>query len=597
MFVEVYDLDLRKTAILQNAFDIEEDLVINNINHLKFSLPRNDPKVQYCSPFHYVRYGDKMYRILPTDEEINITPYMTYECEHVISTLIDEIIYGDVVIGNIGTYTSDVIEYVLSKQSKRNWVLGKCEFNRQFEYGWSNESLLSALFSIPNLFVEKYIWDFDTTKYPWTVNLLKLNEDQDPTLYIKEGKNVISLKRRSDPSNICTKLYAQGYGEGINALTFEDINNGKPYVESSDEIKAKYGIKQRLFVDRRYENKESLLQAAKAMLKELEEPYYEYEVEFVELDSSTFNKADVGKVAMIMAGGLKYKTYITGVNRKITSSGVEMKLTIANKPEDIASSVADLADRQRIEMTYAQGATQLYAQSIQANCDSSSGTILSFHIPSEMKIVNAVKAKIKIEQFRAYSKSTSVQEQSVQTSSSGGGSTQTSSSGGGSTQTSSGGGGVTKDTGPSGINVKYDMAETTEVSGHKHEIRQVIAHQHEIELDDHTHSVSIPSHTHSTNIPSHTHSTTIPSHDHEITPGIYRFGNPSRFSLYVNNVFRESFNSTGAEIDLTQYLVSTDGKIPRGSWHSIEIRPNDLAYVSIDMFVQGFVQSRGDATV
>ena len=37
--------------------------------------------------------------------------------------------------------------------------------------------------------------------------------------------------------------------------------------------------------------------------------------------------------------------------------------------------------------------------------------------------------------------------------------------------------------------------------------------------------------------------------------------------------------------------------IPRGTWHSVEIRPDDLAYVSMDMYVQGFVQSRGDATV
>ena len=49
---------------------------------------------------------------------------------------------------------------------------------------------------------------------------------------------------------------------------------------------------------------------------------------------------------------------------------------------------------------------------------------------------------------------------------------------------------------------------------------------------------------------------------------------------------------------MTQYLVDANSKlIPRGSWLSIEVRPNDLAYVSIDMFVQGFVQSRGDTTV
>ena len=90
----------------------------------------------------------------------------------------------------------------------------------------------------------------------------------------------------------------------------------------------------------------------------------------------------------------------------------------------------------------------------------------------------------------------------------------------------------------------------------------------------------------------------IPAHEHDITPGIYFYGSPRQFDLYVNGKKKATIVSTDTELDLTQYLVDTSSKlIPRGSWLSIEIRPNDLAYVSIDMFVQGFVQSRGDATV
>lgn len=122
------------------------------------------------------------------------------------------------------------------------------------------------------------------------------------------------------------------------------------------------------------------------------------------------------------------------------------------------------------------------------------------------------------------------------------------------------------------------------------------AHTHEI--DDHSHSVRIPSHSHNVTIPGHSHNITIPAHEHDITPGIYFYGSPRQFDLYVNGKKKATIVSTDTELDLTQYLVDTSSKlIPRGSWLSIEIRPNDLAYVSIDMFVQGFVQSRGDATV
>lgn len=595
--IEVYDKSLKKQAILQNALDIDENITINAVSTFTFSLPRNDPKNVYCAPFNYVKYGKQMYRILPSEIDLTVTPTITYECEHVIATLIDELMYGDIVIGNLGVYTTEVIEFVLSKQKTKNWKLGVCDFARQFEYGWSNESLLSALFSIPNSFVEPYIWEFDTTSYPWTVSLKKLDTNQNPQLYIRQEKNLITLTKRSDPTNICTRLYAHGYGEGINTLTFSDINDGKPYIDSPQEYIDKYGIKEKLFVDRRYENKESLLEAARAMLNELQEPYVEYEVDFVEVSEQFFDKAQVGKVCMIIADDIKYKTYIVGVEWSYGET-VDCKLTIANKPQDVASSVADLADRQRVEMTYAQGATQLYAQSLQANCDSNHGAEMQFYIPSEMKIVNSVKVKIKMSRFRAYSQATSTTNKTTSTSSSGGQSTQTSSSGGGGSTTSSGGGGGTKTTGAGGVDVQWGDRETTVSDGHTHFVREVVGHRHNIDLPNHTHSVSIPAHSHSVRIPAHTHNVDIPGHNHQITPGIYFFGSAKSFTLYVNDISRGSFSTSGAEVDITKYLISgDDGLISRGTWHSVNIVPDDLAYVCLDMYVQGFVQSRGDNTV
>ena len=596
--IEVFDAGLKKLAILQNAYDVKESLNINAIYHLTFSLPYQDPKQKYCQPFNYVRFGKTLYRILPEALDISSVDTITYECEHVIATLIDDIMPGDVVVGNLGVYTEDVINYVLNRQETKRWVLGVCEFSRQFEYGWSNESLLSALFSIPSNFVDPYIWDYDTTVYPWVVNLRRLNTEQNPQLYIRKGKNLISLKRQSDPTNLCTRLYGYGYGEGVNALSFADINGGKPYIESPQEYKDKYGLKTKVWVDRRYENKESLLQAARAMLSELQEPGIEYEVEFVQINEQFYNKAQLGKIAEIITGEIRYKTYITGIEWVYKVDGVDCKLTIANKPKDIAASVADLADRQRIEMTYAQGATQLYAQSLQANCDANNGAKMQFYIPTEMRIVNSVKIKVEMSRFRAYSQATSTTDKSTRTSSSGGQSTQTSSSGGGGSTTSGSGGGGIKTTGAGGVDVQWGDRVTTTVENHSHSVRAVVGHRHNIDLPSHSHSVSIPSHSHSVSIPSHTHTVEIPGHNHRVTPGIYFFGSAKRFSVLVNGVNRGSFSASGTELDITKYLTNANsGTIPRGTWHSIEVVPDDLAYIYLDMYVQGFVQSRGDATV
>ncbi len=405
-------------------------------------------------------------------------------------------------------------------------------------------------------------------------------------------------------------------------LTIKSVNNGLEYIQSPQEYIDKYGLIERIWIDRRYEDPASLLSAAQVMLNELQDPLQQFEISFAELDESDYNVAQIGKRVRILQTelGTQVDTYVTELTYKyddVPSS----KIIVANKSTDIASSVADMADRQRIEQAYAQGATQLYSQSLQANCDSQNGAVMDFYLPEDMRIVNKIVAKVRVGSFRAYSKATKAAESKVVSSTTASQKTYSSTSGGGSTSTTSSGGGQTS----GATTLESSNVLPSQTSGqavHNHGLSrgarlattsdgQTIdgyetfvwsgahvhpAHTHEI--DDHSHSVRIPSHSHNVTIPGHSHNITIPAHEHDITPGIYFYGSPRQFDLYVNGKKKATIVSTDTELDLTQYLVDTSSKlIPRGSWLSIEIRPNDLAYVSIDMFVQGFVQSRGDATV
>ena len=147
--LEIFDKSRKRIAIAENASGVEEERKINSLWYLTFSLPYNDAKNEYCQPFNYVRYnGGELYRIMPVDAEIAETGLLTYQCEHVLATLIDNVLFGYHVVGNRGTYTADCIRYVLNRQRVQNWVLYECDFARQFEYGWTQETLLSALFSI-----------------------------------------------------------------------------------------------------------------------------------------------------------------------------------------------------------------------------------------------------------------------------------------------------------------------------------------------------------------------------------------------------------------------------------------------------------------
>lgn len=606
--IEIFDRNRVKRAILQNAFDIEEDMQINSLYTLTFSLPYDDPKTAFCRPFWMARYNGRLYRIQPSALEISDAGAITYTCEHVIATLIDKALFGYYHIGGLGVYTDEVLRWLLSFQS--DWRLGQCDFSRQFEYGWEQETLLAAFHSVPARFTEPYIWEYDTESYPWTVHLKKLDLNGRPQLYIRNEKNVLQLRRESSTHEICTRLYPLGYGEGVNQLGIKEVNGGVPYLQSPPGYIEKYGIVERIWIDRRYEDAESLKQAAQVMLDELQEPVEEYEVSFAELDGGDFDKAELGKAVQITDTrlGLVKTSYVTGITRR-TGSVAESTLTIANKAQNIAGTVADMADRQRIEAAYAQGATQIYSHSLQVNADAKSGAILDFSIPSEMRIVNKVLAKIRMESFRAYSKATDGGGSITQTSGASSSST-TSSGGGGSTTseassittTKSGGGATT--TSMEQIRTPVSSTESAEVpskngGSHYHFYTNNVAnHTHASPAHahgmSHTHKVSMSSHSHGM---SHTHMVTVPGHAHAITPGIYRFGSPKGFTLLVNGVQKEIFHETTAELDLTPYLLDDTGKIRRGSFQSIEVRPDDLAYISIVLYVQGFVQSRGDMTV
>lgn len=620
--LEIFDKNRRRIAIAENAYDVSEDQKINALWYLYFSLPFNDPKNEYCQPFNYVRCdGGELYRIMPAAETIDETGGIAYQCEHVLATLLDNVLFGYHVVGNLGVYTADCITYVLDHQLTENWVLYECEFSRQFEYGWEQESLLSALFSIASP-LSGYMWETDTSVYPWRLSLRDLGAKTKPELYIRYAWNMLSFEESRDPQQVCTRLYPLGYGEGVNQLSISSINDGLPYIQSPQAYIDKYGIVERIWIDRRYEDVESLKSAAEVMLAELQEPVRQFTIGFAELDDSDYNVARIGKRMRVEHPdtGEKIDTYITGIKYtrgNITTSAI----TVANRSTDIASSVADMADRQRIEQAYSQGATQLYAQNLQANCNKDNGAVMNFYLPEGMRIINSVMVKIQAGPFRAYSGVTSTEEASTVTSTVKASEAVTSGSGGGtSTSTESGGGATSGATALESSNVLPSQTSGQAVHNHgipteyrlavvdsKNNIINGVdwvpsgAHthpEHSHQIPAHTHRFTVSSHSHSITIPAHSHDVTIPAHSHDIAPGIYFFGSPKTLDVYVNGTKRITINGTDAEIDLTDYLTDAEtAMIPRGTWHSVEIRPDDLAYVSMDMYVQGFVQSRGDATV
>ena len=183
--------------------------VYNDLWTARFTLPADDPKNKYCQPFNYVEIFDdkrriELFRIKGEDLERAVKGFKTYLCEHVIITLIDDVLFQFHKVGNIGVFTPEAINYVLSHQVTRNWVLGRCDFMHQFLYKWESENLLAALFSIPRPFAGEWHITYDTTAYPWTVNILRA--ETEIGCEIRRRKNMQGITVNKDVKNLVTKI-------------------------------------------------------------------------------------------------------------------------------------------------------------------------------------------------------------------------------------------------------------------------------------------------------------------------------------------------------------------------------------------------------
>lgn len=609
----VYDQNMQRLAYLDKAFNISYTTRLNALWTASFSMPAADHKNEYCQPFYFVELFDgekkvELFRIMPTRQEKGTSNIVTYECEHVLATLLDNLLFGCHQIGNVGVYTTQVLRYIIDKQIDKHWRLGQVDFARQFEYKWENENLLAALFSVPQPFTEYYQWTFDTAHYPWTLNLVR--GETEPTCELRYCKNMMGITKTVDPTNIVTRLYCLGYGEGDNQLNIKSINGGKPYLE----VSSPYGIKEAAFIDRRYEDANSLKAAGQAMLNELSVPYVSYSVDAIDISEKSGSEYDrfiAGKLVHVIdrEDGIEFNAYITETTKTIGEA--TPKLTIANKEKDIATSISDLQERQRIEQTYSQGATNLMQIAYADNADPDHPARLKVFIPAEMVRINKLLLQFQLEPFRAFSQATGGGGSLADTTAGGGGYADTTSNGGGSyDSTDSGGGsydttGVDSYTGNSsgGHNHGIYPGERLAIWGGTLEDGSVVSdgyvtwvksgdHRHVIDIPSHWHNFSVPSHSHSFSIPSHKHSFNIPSHTHEIKQGIYEGTTADNVIIKVDG---NTVPVYGNELDIVPYLSTGDGgRILRNTWHEIEITPDKMTRIIANIFIQLFVNSRGE---
>lgn len=645
------DINNEVVAILDQAYKIGYSLNRNKLAFCSFTLPLNDSKVALVQPKYFVELHDYDRRIgtFIVNPKFTVknesTNEVTFECEHVLALLHNDILLGYHQYTNLNT--SQVLTNLLAMQEVKHWTLGTVEFSRGFHYSWENEdSLLNALFSVPKPFDEPFTWSYNDSEYPFTLNLVKPSDAVKGM--ITAGKDLRGIEVTSDPTNIITRIYPLGNGEGVNQLNIAKVNGGSLYLRNA-AAEAAYGVHKRVWVDRRFEDAQTLKQSAQAILDKFSRPQVSVEIEALDyslIDPYELAGYQLGDVLRVYDQDTDTDTLIR--LEKIEKDDVygnplDMKLELGDIRNTSAMTIADLQKKQLVNDTYSQGATNIDSRDFSDNCDATFPAELRFYIPDDVVNINEMLLTFETRKYRAYSKaieggggiatSTASGGGTTVTSAGGGGTTKSTTSGGGTTATSSSGGGTTQSTTSGGVHrhLMFDwidqpgtaslpvngyiaasnlggegafrLVEIHSEAGDLYTAGASDAHSHSVTVPSHTHSVTIPSHSHdvtladhshNVSIPNHTHSITLPNHTHGIQYGIYEFATlPTSVQITVDGTVIPHTAISGENIDLLPYLQKdADGNLTRGRYAEIKIKPNNLAHINATVTSRLFIQSR-----
>jgi phage minor structural protein len=347
----VYDWKTgKRLAFLDNAYDVKYKQTINSLWTGSFKLPYSDEKKKYCEPFNLVEIWDVeqiipisasavttipggiaagrlmggllspltysglvtmedaistymsridvqkyvgLFRILPSIESESESGVheIEYTLEHVLGTLLDSYIIDYQLLGGEGNEdTEEVISKILSGQDTPRWILNECDYHEEFLYEFENMNLLNSLYYVVGALSDNYYWSFNTKNTPWELNLKTISET--PVTDIRYKKNIFGIKKKTDPTSICTRLYVYGR----DGLSISSINDGLPYLDSEEGI-ANYGIIVSVITDNRFEIKQSLKEYGLALINKLSEPFVTYEIDIRTLyNASLINIGDIVRV-------------------------------------------------------------------------------------------------------------------------------------------------------------------------------------------------------------------------------------------------------------------------------------------------------------
>ncbi len=258
------------------------------------------------------------------------------------------------------------------------------------------------------------MFTFDTTSYPWTLNLIQ--PPTTPTCYIHESLNLKGLKIESNPNQMINRIYPLGIGEGVNQLNIKKVNpTGQAYIENAQSI-VDNGLIEYIWVDRRFTDAKLLMQSAQSLLTKFSQPIVSWETDAIDLIKASTDKAIPQMTKLRVGNVVRLSTEKFGiVNLRILKESKSdvfgdpgnIKLSIGNVLTDLGTTQADIERKIEINQLYSQGATNILNYDKADNADEQYPVRFRIYVDDDIVKINTCELTFETSKFRAYSKSLS----------------------------------------------------------------------------------------------------------------------------------------------------------------------------------------------
>ena len=256
----------------------------------------------------------------------------TVQMEHIISTLKDRILFGEVTPEDISggsTCTAEqAVRYILRQQS--DWRLGNFGYNVSGPYKFNGDSLFDSLVHVTES-LDGAWWSYDMSSYPFTLHIMP--KVTGVACEMRPGRNLNTVTKTIDKSSMYTRFYPIGR---------DDLHISGNYVSRNENL---YGVISKVEVDQGRETEADLRAWANERLRKHADPVVTIAVEGMELADATGESIDrltLGRICRIPLTeyGTTIEEYITELRyRDKVHNPERVTLTLCNKQDDVRMDI------------------------------------------------------------------------------------------------------------------------------------------------------------------------------------------------------------------------------------------------------------------